>query len=83
VKAQEPLYAGDVRTIPVELDPSTIQPTARVETSGTGVLIIREVGPWEQRPVWSVLTELHDYVRDRVGIPLKPFFVAPFGSQAK
>ena len=50
-KANEPLYAGDVHTIPIELDPATIQPSARVETSGTGVLIIRELGPWGQRPV--------------------------------
>ena len=28
------------------------------------------------RPVWSVLTDLCEYVRDRVVIPLKPFFIA-------
>jgi hypothetical protein len=76
VRATEPLYVGDVHTIPLDLDPASIQPSARVETSGTDILIIRQVGPWEQRPVWSVLTDLYEYVRDRVVIPLKPFFVA-------
>ena len=57
------------------------QPSARIETRGTDILIIREIGPWGQRPVWSVLTDLYEYVRDRVVIPLKPFFVAsPFSS---
>ena len=53
-----------------------IQPSARVEARGTDILIIREIGPWGQRPVWSVLTDLCEYVRDHVVIPLKPFFVA-------
>ncbi len=75
-RATEPLYAGDVHTIRLNLDPASIQPSARVETSGTDILIIREIGPWGQRPVWSVLTDLYEYVRDRVVIPLKPFFVA-------
>ena len=75
-RATEPIYAGDVHTIPLNLDPASIQPSARVETSGTDILIIREIGPWGQRPVWSVLTDLYEYVRDRVVIPLKPFFVA-------
>ncbi len=80
-KATEPLYARDVHTLPLDLDPTTIQSSARVETSGTDVLIIQENGPWGQRPVWSVLTELYEYVRDRVVIPLKPFFLAPPGSK--
>jgi hypothetical protein len=82
-KATEPLYAGDVHTIPLDLDPATIQPSARVETSGTEILIIREIGPWGQRPVWSVLADLYEYVWDRVIVPLKPFFVAPPGSKGK
>jgi hypothetical protein len=45
VKAKEPLYAGDVHTLPLDLDPSTIEGSARVETSGTEVLVIREIGP--------------------------------------
>ena len=73
-KATEPLYAGDVHTIPLNLDPVSIQPSARVETSGTEVLIIQKIGPWGQRPVWSLLTDLYEYVRDRVVISLKPFF---------
>ena len=75
-RATEPLYAGDVHTIPLNLDPASVQPSARVEASGTDILIIREIGPWGQRPVWSVLADLCEYVRDRVVIPLKPFFVA-------
>ena len=75
-RATEPLYAGDVHTMPLNLDPASIQPSARVEARGTDILIIREIGPWGQRPVWSVLTDLYEYVRDRVVIPLKPFFVA-------
>jgi len=78
-KAARPLYAGDVHTLPLDLDPSTIETSTRVETSGTEVLVIREIGPWDDRPVWSVLSELHDYVRDRVVVPLKPFFAPPLG----
>jgi hypothetical protein len=72
-KATEPLYAGDVHTLPLELDPSTIETSARVETSGTEVLIMRENGPWGNRPVWSVLSELLDYVRHRVVTLLNRF----------
>jgi hypothetical protein len=68
---------GNVHTIPLDLDPATIQPSARVERRGTEVLIIRETGPRGQCPVWSVLTDLYEYTRDRAEIPLKPFFVAP------
>jgi hypothetical protein len=82
-KATEPLYAEDVHTIPLNLDPATIQPSAPVETSGTDVLIIREIGPWGQRPVWAVLTDLYEYVRDCVVIQLKPFFITAPGSHGK
>jgi hypothetical protein len=75
-RATEPLCAEDVHTIPLNLDPANIQPSARVEARGTDILIIRAIGPWGQRPVWSILTDLYEYVRDRVVIPLKPFFVA-------
>lgn len=75
-RATEPLYAGDVHTIPLNLDPARIQPSAPVEARGTDILVIREICPWAQRPVWFVLTDLYEYVRDRVVIPLKPFFVA-------
>jgi hypothetical protein len=81
VKATEPLYAGDVHMIPLHLDPSTVHPSARVETSGTDILVIRESGPWGDRPVWVVLSTLLDYARDHVIVPMKPFFVAPPGSQ--
>ena len=74
-KATELLYAGDVHPIPLNLDPASIDPSARVEANGTDLLIIGQIGPWGERPVWSVLTDLYEYVRDRVMIPLKPFFV--------
>jgi len=77
-RATEPLYAGDVHTIPLSLAPARIQPSARIEAKGTGVLIIREIGPWGQGPVWTVLTDLYEYVRNRVVIPLKPFFASSF-----
>jgi hypothetical protein len=75
-RATEPLYAGDVHKILLNLDPASIQPSARVEASGTDILIIRQIGPWGQRAVWCVLTDLYEYVRDRVVIPLKQFFVS-------
>jgi hypothetical protein len=65
-RATEPLYAGDVHTIPLNLDPASIQPGARVEAKGTDILIIREIGPWGQRPVWSVVTDLYECVSDYV-----------------
>jgi hypothetical protein len=49
-KATKPLYAGYVHAVPLDLDPSTIETSARVETSGTEVLVIREIGPWGDRP---------------------------------
>jgi hypothetical protein len=45
VRSLKPLYTGDVHTIPLDIDPATIQPSARVETRGTEALIIREIGP--------------------------------------
>jgi hypothetical protein len=75
-RATEPLYAGNVHTITLNLDPASIQPSARVETSGTDILIIRKIGPWGERPVWSVLTDLYEYARNSVVVPLKPFFIA-------
>jgi hypothetical protein len=80
VKAMAPLYGGDVHTLPLDLDPSTIQPSARVETTGTEFMAIREVGPWGDRPVWAVLSDCLEHVKERVIVPLKPFFVAPLGS---
>ncbi len=82
-KATEPLYAASVHSIPIGLNPLTVQPSARVEVRGTGVLTIQDVGPWGLRSVWSVLADLHKYVVDQVIIPLKPFFLAPPGSRAK
>jgi hypothetical protein len=79
VRSLKPLYTGDVHTIPLDIDPATIQPSARVETRGTEVLIIREIGPWGDRPVWAVLGQLYEYVRDQVIIPFKPFFAPPLG----
>jgi hypothetical protein len=73
-QATEPLYAGDVHVLPLDIDPTNISPDVRIDARGTDILIIREVGPWGQRPAWSVLTDLHEYVRDRVMIPFKPFF---------
>ncbi len=80
--ATKPLYAGDIGTIPLDLDPATVQPCARVEANGTAILIIGEVGPWGQRPVWSVLADLHEYVQHRVVMPLKPFFLPPFSNKS-
>ena len=80
VKALKPLYTGDVHTIPLDLDPATVQPSARVEIRGTEVLLIREMGPWGDRPVWAVLSDLLVYVNDRVIMPFKPFFVPPLGA---
>jgi hypothetical protein len=73
-RATEPLYAGDVHVLPLDIDPTKISPDVRIDARGTDILIIREVGPWGQRPAWSILTDLHEYVRDRVVIPFKPFF---------
>jgi hypothetical protein len=33
-RATEPLYAGDVHTVPLNLDPASIQPSARVDARG-------------------------------------------------
>ena len=80
VKVTEPLYAGDVHTIPLDLDPATVEPNARVESRGTEVLLIREVGPWGERPAYAVLSELLEYVTNRVVVPFKPFFAPTVGA---
>ena len=75
-RATVPLYAGDIYTIPLDLAPASVQPGASLEALGSDVLIIREVGPWGQLPVWDVLNNLHEYVEAHVVVPLKPFFLA-------
>lgn len=74
-RAGEPHYLGDVLPIPLNLEPAAIKPTARVITSGSRILVIGKSGPWGYRPVWDVLGEIHDYLRDNIMIPFKPFFV--------
>ncbi len=77
-QATEPLFAGDLHPIPLNLDPKTVEPSARVQSRGTTVLAIGKPGPWELRPALDVLTELHDYVQNNIVVALKPFFLPPY-----
>ncbi|MEO8373130.1 MAG: hypothetical protein ABI806_28350 [Candidatus Solibacter sp.] len=71
---KEPLYLGDVHTIPLQIDKRLVEGSARVQTSGTFVLTLREESDWDDIPVMKVLEDCFDHIERRVVPKLKPFF---------
>ena len=77
VDVKEPLYLGDVHTIPLQIDKRLVEGSARVQTSGTFVLTFREESDWDEVPVMKVLQDCFDHIERRVVPKLKPFFEKP------
>jgi hypothetical protein len=66
---------GGPEIIPLSVKPSAIQPSARVEAMGTGVLAFRDGdGPWGERAVGDVILTCLRYVEDSVVARFRPFF---------
>ncbi len=74
---KEPLYLGEVHTIPLKIDKCLVEGSARVQTSGTFVLTFREESDWDDVSVMKVLQGCFDHIERRVGPKLKPFFEKP------
>lgn len=77
VDVKEPLYLGDVRTIPLQIDKRLVENSARVQTLATFVLTFREESDWDDIPVMKVLQDCFDHIERRVVSKLKPFFEKP------
>jgi hypothetical protein len=77
VDVKEPLYLGDVHTIPLQIDKRLVEGSARVQTSGTFVLTFREESDWDDVPVMKVLQDCFDHIERKVIPKLKPFFEKP------
>lgn len=73
IRARKPLYFGDVQDFTLLIDKSSVQPSARVEASGTFVLSFRESGPWSDLPVSRVLHQCCDHIEKNVIGALKRF----------
>ncbi len=77
VRLPERFYIGDVETVPLPGDPSTIEDDVRVQATGRGMLCLRSTEPWAERPVDELLIACLSYVKDRAIPPFKPFFRQP------
>jgi hypothetical protein len=77
VSVKEPLYLGDVHTIPLQIDKRLVENGARVQSAGTFVLTFREESDWDDFPVMKVLQDCFDHIERRVVPKLKPFFEKP------
>ena len=76
VPADNPLYLGDVQTFTLPIDKRLVEPSARVQASGTLVLTFQEESGWDDVPVAQVLENCFEYVERNVIARLKPFFEA-------
>jgi hypothetical protein len=70
----QPLYLGDVHTVTLPIDKALVQPSARVQSSGTFVITFREESDWDDLPVMQVLQDCFDHIERHVIGRLKPFF---------
>jgi hypothetical protein len=77
VRLPEPFYIGDVKTVLLPGDPSTIEDDVTVHTTGRGILCLRSTEPWAERPADELMTACLGYVRDRVIPQFKPLFRQP------
>ena len=77
VDVKEPLFLGDLHTIPLQIDKRLVEGSARVQTSGTFVLTFREESDWDDILVMKVLQDCFDHIERKVVPKLKPFFEKP------
>ncbi len=73
-KFNEPVYIGDVQTIPLDFSPSLIADGVKLEVSGLSSLFFQGTDSWANRTVDEILNACLQYVEDRVIPSFKPFF---------
>jgi hypothetical protein len=74
VQANKPLYLGDSQTFDLPIDKRLIEPSARIQSSGTLVLTFQEESDWDDIPVIQILRTCFDHIETKVIPKLKPFF---------
>jgi hypothetical protein len=74
VAVQGSIHGGSPTIIPLPIHPSKLVPKVPVQTLGSGLIALREAGPWAERPVHEVLNTSLGYLKDIVIPKLKPFF---------
>jgi hypothetical protein len=60
------MFAAGPQTMPLPLEPDTVDPEMNVKAIGTSVVGFLDEGPWGDRPVNEVLTACLEYVENRV-----------------
>src|SRR5262249_33935120 len=66
-------YLGQVETVTLPMSAAAVIPSARVITTGTFVLSLREEGIWDDLPVVQVLERCFKHAEKVIG-KLTPFF---------
>jgi hypothetical protein len=79
VQADKPLRLGEVQTFVLPIHKELIEPTARIQSSGTVVLTFQEESDWDDEPVIHVLRRCFDHVETKVIAKLRPFFKPALG----
>jgi hypothetical protein len=74
VSADKPLYLGDVQTLTLPMDKKLVEPSARVQASGTLILSFQEESDWDEVPVIQVLQMCFDHIETKMIPKLKRFF---------
>jgi hypothetical protein len=75
VTSDQPLHSEGFEAIPLAIPASSILPQARVQAAGTAVIVFREEGPWNDRPVLEIMSTCLRYVEESVVGRFKQFFV--------
>jgi hypothetical protein len=66
LKAEKPIYLGDVHRITLPIDKRLVENGTRVQASGTFVLIFREESDWDDMLVVQVLQDCFDHIERKV-----------------
>jgi hypothetical protein len=74
IRIDRPLFGEGFDAIPLDIAPSRVAPSARVEAMGTSVMVFRDEGPWRDRSVVDVMDSCLRYVEDTVIRQFRPFF---------
>jgi hypothetical protein len=74
VQADKPLYLGEAQTFVLPIDKKLIEPSARIQSSGTLVLTFQEESAWDDISVIHTLRNCFDHIETKVIQKLKPFF---------
>lgn len=73
VSCHDALYLGEPQTITLPINPASVIPSTRVETSGTFTLSLHEEGNWNNLAITEVLGLCFDHVEKKVISRLKLF----------